>query len=105
MTSDLYTFGTPTGCNVSVMLEAGGLAYRVHPVSIGEGAPFAPAFLKISPNSRIPASLDTGPPGARRRQRLLAVRKRGEPGLSGRKHRPVPAVGRARALPHAGIAD
>jgi GST-like protein len=46
------------------MLEETGLAYRVHPVNIGKGEQFAPAFLAINPNNRIPAIVDQdGPDG------------------------------------------
>jgi glutathione S-transferase len=61
---DLYTWGTPNGRKVSIMLEECGLAYRVHPVDIGKGEQFAPEFVAISPNSKIPAIVDPdGPDG------------------------------------------
>ena len=61
---DLYTWSTPTGRKVSIMLEETGLGYRVKPVNIGQGEQFAPEFLKISPNNRIPAIVDhDGPKG------------------------------------------
>ena len=55
---DLYTWTTPNGRKVSIMLEEAGLPYVVHPVNIGENEQFASAFLKISPNNRIPAIVD-----------------------------------------------
>lgn len=55
---DLYTWGTPNGRKVSIALEEMGLPYTVHPVDIGRNEQFAPAFLKISPNNRIPAIVD-----------------------------------------------
>ncbi|MBO6636185.1 glutathione S-transferase N-terminal domain-containing protein [Parvibaculum sp.] len=55
---DLYTWTTPNGRKVSIMLEEAGLAYEVHPVDIGKEEQFAPSFLKISPNNRIPAIID-----------------------------------------------
>ena len=62
---DLYTWGTPNGRKVSIMLEEVGLPYTVHPVDIGKDEQFAPDFLKISPNNRIPAIVDSeGPDGA-----------------------------------------
>ncbi len=62
---DLYTWTTPNGRKVSIMLEETGLAYRVKPVNIGKGEQFAPDFLEISPNNRIPAIVDhDGPSGA-----------------------------------------
>jgi len=61
---DLYTWGTPNGRKVSVMLEECGLAYNVHPIDIGKGDQFAPEFVAIDPNSKIPAIVDSeGPDG------------------------------------------
>ena len=62
---DLYTWTTPNGRKVSIALEEMGLDYTVHTVNIGKDEQFAPAFLKISPNNRIPAIIDQdGPDGA-----------------------------------------
>jgi GST-like protein len=55
---DLYTWSTPNGRKVSIMLEEIGLPYEVHPIDIGKREQFAPDFLKISPNNRIPAIID-----------------------------------------------
>jgi GST-like protein len=61
---DLYTWGTPNGRKVSVMLEECGIPYRVHAVNIGKDEQFKPEFLAISPNNRIPAIVDpAGPDG------------------------------------------
>ena len=61
---DLYTWGTPNGRKVSVMLEECGLAYRVHKIDIGKRDQFTPQFLAINPNNRIPAIVDPrGPDG------------------------------------------
>jgi GSH-dependent disulfide-bond oxidoreductase len=61
---DLYTWGTPNGRKVSVMLEECGLAYTVHKINIGQNDQFAPAFVKLNPNSKIPAIVDPdGPDG------------------------------------------
>ncbi len=61
---DLYTWSTPNGRKVSVMLEECGLPYRVHTVNIGTGEQFKPEFLAINPNNRIPAIVDPqGPEG------------------------------------------
>ncbi|MBZ0215876.1 MAG: glutathione S-transferase N-terminal domain-containing protein [Fimbriimonadaceae bacterium] len=59
---ELYTWGTPNGRKVSIMLEETGLEYSVHPINIMEDEQFAPDFLKFSPNNRIPAirDLETG---------------------------------------------
>jgi GST-like protein len=55
---DLYTWTTPNGRKVSIMLEECGLEYRVHTVNIGRDEQFAPAFVAICPNSKIPAIVD-----------------------------------------------
>jgi GST-like protein len=55
---DLYTWSTPNGRKVSIMLEEVGLAYTVHAVDISKDEQFNPEFLKISPNNRIPAIVD-----------------------------------------------
>ncbi len=55
---DLYTWSTPNGRKVSIMLEECGLPYEVHAVDIGKDQQFAPEFLKISPNNKIPAIVD-----------------------------------------------
>ena len=61
---DLYTWSTPNGRKVSVMLEECGLPYRVHTVNIGKDEQFKPSFLAINPNNRIPAIVDpNGPDG------------------------------------------
>jgi GST-like protein len=59
---DLYTWGTPNGRKISIALEEMGLEYRVHAVNIGKDEQFAPAFLKISPNNKIPAIVDHDAP-------------------------------------------
>ena len=61
---DFYTWSTPNGIKVSVMLEEIGEPYKVIAVDIGAGAQFEPAFLEISPNNKIPAIVDHhGPDG------------------------------------------
>lgn len=55
---DLYTWTTPNGRKVSIMLEECGHAYTVHPVNISLGAQHQPDFLKVSPNNKIPAIVD-----------------------------------------------
>ncbi len=60
---ELYTWGTPNGRKASIMLEEVGLPYAVHPVNIGRQEQFDPAFLKISPNAKIPAIVDPDGPG------------------------------------------
>ena len=56
---ELYTWTTPNGRKVSIMLEESGLPYTVHPVNIGKGEQFFPEFVAICPNSKIPAIVDT----------------------------------------------
>jgi GST-like protein len=61
---DLYTWTTPNGRKVSIMLEEVGLPYRVHAINIGQNDQFKPEFVAISPNSKIPALVDAdGPDG------------------------------------------
>jgi len=61
---DLYSTATPNGHKVHIMLEECGLAYRSHHIDIGNGDQFTPEFLKISPNNKIPAIIDSdGPDG------------------------------------------
>ncbi|MCO6387223.1 glutathione S-transferase family protein [Aliihoeflea sp. 40Bstr573] len=55
---DLYTWTTPNGRKVSIALEEMALPYEVHSVDIGKDEQFAPDFLKISPNNKIPAIVD-----------------------------------------------
>jgi GST-like protein len=58
---DLYYWTTPNGHKITLFLEEAGLPYRVVPINIGKGEQFAPDFLKISPNNRIPAIVDHAP--------------------------------------------
>jgi GST-like protein len=61
---DFYTWDTPNGHKVRIMLEECRLDYRVHPVDLGKGRQFERAFLAISPNNKIPAIVDRdGPNG------------------------------------------
>ena len=60
---DLYSWKTPNGRKVSIMLEELELPYKVHPVNIGAGEQHQPDFLLISPNNKIPAIIDSEGPG------------------------------------------
>ena len=60
---ELYFWTTPNGYKPLIFLEETGLDYALKPVNIGAGAQFEPDFLKISPNNRIPAIVDTAPIG------------------------------------------
>jgi GSH-dependent disulfide-bond oxidoreductase len=59
---DLYTWATPNGRKVSILLEELSLEYNVHPIDIGNGEQFAPDFVAINPNAKIPAIVDRGGP-------------------------------------------
>ena len=58
---DLYYWTTPNGHKISIFLEEAGLPYTVRPIHIGKGEQFAPDFLAIAPNNRIPAIVDHAP--------------------------------------------
>ena len=62
---ELYTWPTPNGHKIHIMLEETGLPYRVHAVDIGKGEQFEAKFLEISPNNKIPAMIDTDGPGGK----------------------------------------
>ena len=59
---DLYSWATPNGHKIHIMLEECRLSYAVHPIDIGAGAQFDPEFLAISPNNKMPAIIDTDGP-------------------------------------------
>ncbi len=58
---DLYYWPTPNGHKITIFLEETATAYRIQPVNIGVGEQFEPDFLKIAPNNRMPAIVDTAP--------------------------------------------
>ncbi|MFA9439642.1 glutathione binding-like protein [Uliginosibacterium sp. sgz301328] len=58
---DLYYWTTPNGHKITIFLEEAGLPYQLHGVNIGRGEQFAPDFLRIAPNNRIPAIVDHAP--------------------------------------------
>ena len=60
---DIYSWPTPNGHKVQIMLEETGLEYRAHAVNIGAGEQFKADFLAISPNNKIPAIVDSDGPG------------------------------------------
>jgi GST-like protein len=60
---DFYTWDTPNGHKIRIMLEECGLDYRTHPVNLGKGEQFDPDFLAINPNNKIPAIVDPEGPG------------------------------------------
>ena len=62
---DLYTWPTPNGHKIHIMLEECGLPYNVIAVDIGAGDQFKPEFLKISPNNKMPALVDPDGPGGK----------------------------------------
>jgi GST-like protein len=61
---DFYTWGTPNGRKVSIMLEEAGLKYQVFAINITKDEQFAPDFLSVNPNNKIPAIVDHAPPAA-----------------------------------------
>lgn len=60
---DFYDWTTPNGHKVTMFLEETGLDYRIKPINISKGEQFAPEFLKVAPNNRIPAIVDHHPEG------------------------------------------
>ncbi|PSN10471.1 thiol:disulfide oxidoreductase [filamentous cyanobacterium CCT1] len=58
---DLYYWTTPNGHKITIFLEEAGVDYTIKPIHIGKGEQFAPDFLKIAPNNRIPAIVDHEP--------------------------------------------
>ena len=60
---DLYTWTTPNGRKVSIMLEEVGLPYKVIPIDLGAEQQFTPAFTAVNPNQKIPAIVDHDVPG------------------------------------------
>jgi GSH-dependent disulfide-bond oxidoreductase len=62
---DLYAWGTPNGRKPLVMLEELGLPYTLHKINIGKGDQFTPQYIKINPNSKIPAMIDSDGPGGK----------------------------------------
>ncbi len=60
---DLYYWPTPNGHKVTMFLEEAGLPFTIKPINIGKGEQFAPDFLKIAPNNRMPAIVDHEPAG------------------------------------------
>jgi GSH-dependent disulfide-bond oxidoreductase len=62
---ELYTWSTPNGRKVSIMLEECGLPYRVHRIDIGKGDQFKPEYVALNPNSKIPSIVDPDGPDGR----------------------------------------
>ena len=60
---ELHYWPTSNGHKITIALEEMGLAYEIHPVNIGKGDQFKPAFMAMSPNNRMPAIIDRDPPG------------------------------------------
>ena len=61
MTIQLYYWSTPNGHKITIFLEEAEIDYQIYPVNIAKGDQFKPEFLKISPNNRMPAIIDTAP--------------------------------------------
>jgi GSH-dependent disulfide-bond oxidoreductase len=62
---DVYSWATPNGHKIHIMLEELGLEYKAIPIDIGAGDQFTPEFLAISPNNKIPAIIDSDGPEAK----------------------------------------
>jgi len=62
---DVYSWATPNGHKIHIMLEELGLEYKAIPIDIGAGDQFTPEFLAISPNNKIPAIVDSDGPGGK----------------------------------------
>ena len=60
---DLYTWSSPNGAKVRIMLEETGLDYELYPVNLGEGEQKKPEYLALNPNGKIPAIVDRDGPG------------------------------------------
>ena len=61
----LYTWGTPNGKKVSIMLEEVGLPYEVHAVNLTKGDQLKPEYLAVNPNNKIPSIIDSDGPGGK----------------------------------------
>lgn len=61
----LYTWATPNGKKVSIMLEEIEMPYEVYPINIGKNEQFTPEYLAINPNNKIPSIIDTDGPGGK----------------------------------------
>ncbi len=61
----LYTWGTPNGKKVSIMLEELGLPYEVHAVNLAKGDQLKPEYLAVNPNNKIPSIIDPDGPGGK----------------------------------------
>jgi GST-like protein len=61
----LYSFPTPNGVKVSIMLEETGLAYEAHAINIGKNETWGPEYLALNPNGKIPAIIDPNGPGGK----------------------------------------
>lgn len=62
---DVYTWSTSNGRKVNIMVEELGIDYAMHPINIGKGDQFTPAFTAINPNQKIPAIVDREGPGGK----------------------------------------
>jgi GST-like protein len=85
---ELLSAPTPNGWKITIMLEECGLPYRVRWIDLGKGEQFAPDFLAVSPNNRIPAIIDHA---CRWGRAHPGLRNGGDPCLSGREDRAVPS--------------
>src|SRR5438094_10675539 len=61
----LYTWNTPNGKKVSIMVEEVGISYEVYPINLQQGDQHKPDYLAINPNNKIPSIADTDGPGGK----------------------------------------
>lgn len=96
MSIKFYTWSTPNGRKVSIMLEELGLVYKTHAIDIGKDQQFAPEFVAINPNSKIPAIVDPEGPGGE----PISIMESGAIliYLAEKTGKLLPAAGRARSL-------
>ena len=62
---DLYNWPTSNGKKINIMVEELGVEYTIHPIAIGKDDQFTPEYVKINPNSKIPAIIDQDGPGGK----------------------------------------
>ena len=98
----LYTWATPNGKKLSIMLEEVGLPYEVRPVNLSKGEQMKPEYLAVNPNNKIPSIIDSDGPGG---QPAQVVRIGRDLDLSRREDGDILASGYAQALRSDSVAD
>src|SRR5580704_8450335 len=98
---DLYALTSPNVQKIYIMLEETKLPYKEHFVDVWKGEQYDPDFIKINPNSKIPAIVDHDGPGGK----PYGVRVRRNPALSRREIRTIPAEGPGEKIRRPAMAD